>query len=236
MDKSPYETLGVASSASQDEIKNAYRKLAKRFHPDLNPGSKEAEKHFKEINSAYEMIGTPEQKAKYDRGEFNEAMSEGGPGPGYGGRRKGPFYRETQQGGGRYTYSFGGGGGGVDDDILSSIFGKMGGARGGFEGSVDIPGQDETYEMRIDFREAILGAEREITLPSGKRLRVKIPAGVEDGAKLRFAGQGGPGKGRGSPGDVYLQLRVQPSETFKRSGSDLETELPISLARGGPGR
>ena len=225
MNKKPYEILGVASSASQDEIKNAYRNLAKKLHPDLNPGNKDAEKKFKEINAAYELIGTPESRAKFDRGELDEAQGPSGAGRGRPGQ--GPFYHETQRDGGRYSQSFGG----MDDDLLRSIFGRMGGHGGeGSEFSGDFPGQDTLYRMDVDFKDAILGAEREITLPSGKRLRVKIPRGVDSGAKLRFAGLGAPGSGKAPPGDAYVELNVKPSALFRRDGRDLEVELPISFA------
>lgn len=219
----PYEILGVTSSATQDEIKNAYRNLAKKFHPDLNPGNKSAETKFKEINAAYELIGTPESRAKFDRGEFDEAYAHRDDSRARTGR--GPFYHETQSEGGRYSQSFGG----IDDDILQSIFGRMGG-QGGFQFSGDLPGQDALYQMEVDFKDAVLGAEREITLPSGKRLRVKIPAGVNSGAKLRFPGLGAPGTGKGSAGDAYVELKIRPSPLFKRVGNDLEVELPISVS------
>ena len=208
MTKSPYETLGVSAKASQDDIRNSYRNLAKKFHPDLNPGNKEAENKFKVINGAYEQIGTPEQRAKFDRSETEEA--QGGSSQPESGRR-GPFYHQTQQGGGRYTHSFEG----MDDDLLNSIFGQR--------------GQDELYRMDVEFKDAVMGAEREIGLPNGKKLRVKIPAGVESGAKLRFAGQGNSG-GKAPAGDVYVQLNVASSPLFKRLGDDLEMELPISVS------
>lgn len=224
MSKKPYEVLGVASSASQDEIKNAYRNLAKKFHPDLNPGNKDAEKKFKEINEAYESVGTPESRAKFDRGDFDAAQAR--PEAERGRSGQGPYYHKTQQDGGRYSQTFGG----MDDDLLQSIFGRMGNRGGeghGFSG--DIPGQDILYRMDVDFKDAVLGAEREITLPSGKRLRVKIPTGVDSGAKLRFAGLGASGTGKAPPGDVYVELNVKPSALFKREGQNIEIELPISF-------
>lgn len=220
----PYETLGVSSSASQDEIKNAYRNLAKKFHPDLNPGKKDSEKKFKEIAAAYELLGNPESRAKFDRGEFAQSHEQSEGQQRRGGQ--GPFYHETQQDGGRYSQAFGG----MEDDLLRSIFGRMGakGARG-FDDPTEMPGQDVLYRMDVDFRDAVLGAEREITLPSGKRIRVKIPAGVDNGAKLRFQGLGSPGSGKAPPGDAYVELNVKPSTLFKRLGNDLEIELPISF-------
>ncbi len=222
MDRDAYEVLGLKRGATQEEIKAAYRKLAKRHHPDLNPGSKEAERRFKEINTAYEHLGTPEAQARYDRGDADP--SGGGPGGATAearSRRRGPFYHETQSESGRYAEGFSG----IDDELLRSIFAQMGG-----DGDGEMPPQDELYRMEVDFRDAVLGGEQEIALPSGKRLRVKIPPGVESGARLRFAGQGRSGAGGARAGDVYVQLTVRPSPVFTRAGLDLETELPISLS------
>jgi DnaJ-class molecular chaperone len=216
----PYKVLGVSTTATQDEIRNAYRKLAKKLHPDLNPGNKDAEKKFKEINGANDILGDPEKRAKYDQGELDESGSPSA------GPRGGPFYHETQRGGGaRYRSAFGAEHG-MDDDFLSHLFEQMGRQHENF----DIRGQDVLYQMEVDFKDAALGAEREITLPNGKKLLVKIPAGVETGTKLRMAGQGEPGHGKAHAGDAYIQLQVRPSETFKREGSNVEIELPISLS------
>jgi DnaJ-class molecular chaperone len=196
--KDPYQVLGVSKTATQDEIKNAYRSLAKKFHPDLNPGNKDAETRFKDISNAYALVGTAEERAKFDRGELNEEAARRA------GAGAGPFYYETQRGRrGRYSSSF-------------SDF--------GFE----FPGEDEHYQMSVDLRDTILGAEREITLPSGRRLRVKIPPGVTSGKKLRFAGLGGPGLG-GPPGDVYVEIQVREDPRFKQEGANLVIETPVSL-------
>lgn len=220
MKHDPYSVLGVTAKASDDEIKKAYRSLAKKLHPDLNPGNKAAEAKFKEINAAYELIGMPEDRAKFDRGEVEEAQAHAQ-------RERGPYYHQTQQPGGRYSQQFEG----MDDDIFSSLFGKMGGqGSAGFRGSPDRPGQDVIYKMEIAFRDAVLGTEQEITLAGGKRLSVKIPAGVSSGAKLRFGGYGLPGTGKGPAGDAFVEISVKVSENFKRVGNDLEMELPISFS------
>jgi DnaJ-class molecular chaperone len=214
MASNPYEVLGVDKKASQDEIKKAYRKLAKKFHPDLNPGNKKAEAKFKDISHAYDQIGTEESRAKFERGEIEEEMAR----QNYG--QRGPFYYETQSGdqGGRYSSQFGGF---DEDDILSSIFGR---ARQGAR-----PREDQVYQMDIDFKDSILGGEREVSLPNGKKFQVKIPPGVESGKKLRFAGQGEPSPGGGPPGDVYIQLNVKPSSQFTRKGRDLESTVAVPL-------
>lgn len=218
--ENPYEILGVAKGATDDEIKNSFRKLAKKFHPDLNPGNADAEKQFKAINEAYEKIGTAEARAKFDRGEA-EAQFNTGPFGGRGGPR---FYTYTQAGpgGARYRSSFDG----VDEDLFESIFGAMGGGMGGAgaQGGFRAEPRAEVYQMQVAFEDSVLGAEREISIPGGKRLRVKIPAGIESGKKLRFAGQGANGA------DVLVEIQVSPSETFRRVGSHLETEVPISIA------
>jgi len=213
----PYKILGVSTSSTQDAIKGAYRDLAKKYHPDLNPGNKEAEAKFKEISSAYELIGTADSRSKFDRGEFEAKQNQG-----YGARNTqgNPYYYQTQEDGGRYNYSFEG----MDDELLNSIFGRARTKRS------DFPGQDVLYQMDIDFKDAVLGAEREIQLESGKRLRVKIPPGVDSGTKLRFGGQGHPGAGKGGPGNAYVQLNVRRSSIFSRDGDNLEIELPISLS------
>jgi DnaJ-class molecular chaperone len=197
--KDPYQVLGLSKTATQEEIKKAYRALAKKNHPDLNPGNKPAEAKFKEIAHAFDQIGTPEARAKFDRGETNQGA---GPDP------SSSFYRSQEQGG-RYAHSFDQE---MGDDFFESLFGK-GRSRGhhrGRESSFDYPGEDQLYQMEIDFKESILGGEKVITLPNGKKLQVKIPPGVEAGQKLRFSQQGGPGIGKGPAGDAYVEISVKP--------------------------
>jgi DnaJ-class molecular chaperone len=215
----PYTILGVSKSSSVDEIKKSYRKLAKKYHPDLNPGNKEAEKKFKEISHAFDLIGTAENRAKFDRGETDEQQqkkyeehikSQG---------RRGQSFHDSQKGGGRYSYSFGEDVGG--DDFFENLFGR---SRGN-----SLQGADVTYKMQIDFREAALGSEKTITLQNGKTLQVKIPAGIETGKKLRFKGMGEAGSGVGQPGDAFIEIEVKPLPGYKRSGMDIEVEVPISF-------
>lgn len=217
----PYQILGVARTATQDEIKSAYRNLAKKLHPDLNPGNKTAETKFKDVASAYERIGTAEERAKFDRGETAEQQQE---------KSSQRHYHETQQDQGRYSYSFGKGMGG--EDFFENLFRSQNRGPEGAQARgapIDFAGEDHLYQMSVDFKDAILGAEREITLPHGKRLQVKIPPGVETGSKLRFKNQGGPGIGKGPAGDAYIEITVRELTGFTRAGRDIETETPISF-------
>ena len=225
----PYSTLGVEQAATQDEIKNAYRNLAKKYHPDLNPGNKAAETKFKDLSGAYELIGSPEARAKFDRGEIAQAEPAG----------RGPFYNQAYQRdpGGRYSFTSGTGPsrdgsegfeGGFNEDIFEQLF-KDQKRRSG-----PMPGQDVTYEMEIDVRDAILGAQREFVMPHSqgaqqKKLSVKIPAGMVDGSKLRFAGKGMPGVLGGPPGDAFVMLKIKAQAPYEIHGSDLWMELSVSL-------
>jgi DnaJ-class molecular chaperone len=201
----PYKVLGVKKDASQDDIKNAYRSLAKKYHPDLNPGKKEAEAKFKELSGAYERIGTAEERVKFDSGEEEARQSPPRP-------ERGPFYSNTQRGGGaRYSQSFESGG--MGDDFFENLFRQAQSQAGPAPGP--IAGEDELYQMAVDFRDSIVGAEREITLPAGKR--------------LSFRGQGAAGARGGPPGDVYVEVSVRPLEGFMRVGRDIETELSVSF-------
>jgi DnaJ-class molecular chaperone len=219
----PYKILGLTKTATLDEIKKSYRKLAKKHHPDLNPGSKEAEAKFKEISHAFDLIGTQESKEKFDRGETDE-------------HRNAQYeqYRNAQEnrqrnGTNRYTSSFSNG---EDaDDLFASLFGRAGGRGGrGFSSEgINFPGEDVLYKLDIEFSEAALGGEKTITLPNGKKLQVKIPAGIENGKKLKFKGLGSPGTGSGPAGDAYLEVYIKALTGFSRIDKDIHTEVPISF-------
>jgi DnaJ-class molecular chaperone len=218
--KDPYEILGINKNADQEQVKKSYRKLAKKYHPDLNPGNKEAELKFKDVSHAFDQIGTPEARAKFDRGETNEQQQKQ-----YDDYMKGQgqqSYYDTQDRGGRYSYSFGEDIGGAD--FFENLFGSGRRSR-----PMDFPGEDVNYKMEVSFKEAALGGEKVITLPEGKSLKVKIPAGIESGKKLRFKGMGQTGYGRGPKGDAYIEIIVTPLEGFSRKGKDIESELPISF-------
>ncbi len=209
----PYKTLGVSQDATDEEIKNAYRKLAKKHHPDVNLGKADAAHQFKEISAAYKLIETKAMREKYKQGQF------AGGAPDQAGRR-GPFYRETQAAGNRYSQAH------AQDfqDIFSSIFGGQAKAN-----TIDIPGEDYLFTLEIDLQDAVLGCEKDINLKPGKPLLLKIPPGVDTGTKLRLAGQGGPGFGNGKPGDAYVEIKLRPSKIFRREGSNLLIEVPVSL-------
>jgi DnaJ-class molecular chaperone len=212
--KDPYKILGVSKNATDDEIKTAYRILAKKHHPDLNPNNKELEHKFKEISVAYKLIENKEAREKYEKGIYDEQFANAS-------FRDRPFSSEFQDGGGRYTYHFEGN----PEDLFKSFFSGLKGDGGG----MDLPGQDHLYTMEIDLKDAVCGMEQEIILTDGKRLKVKIPACINNKEKLRFKNQGGPGTGKGKPGDAYVEILIRPSSTFKINGSNIEIEVPLSL-------
>jgi DnaJ-class molecular chaperone len=222
----PYETLGVSRDADEAAIRSAYRSLAKKHHPDLNPNKPEAADRFKTIASAYELLSDPEKRARFDRGEID---AEGQETP-----KARPFYRDFSAGSGREQYTEGGGASGVDpadlDDILAQAFGRA--RRGGAGmGAADfpIPGQDAHYALTVGFVEAATGVTRRLTLPDGKTLDVNIPAGTETGDVLRLRGQGGPGWNGGKPGDALIETTVAPHPHFRREGDDIVVRLPVTL-------
>ena len=211
MDFDPYLALEISKTVTQDEIRASYRKLAKKYHPDLKPGNFAAEKKFIEITKAKELLETPEEREKFDKREFEQP--EGFP---FGNQSQGPFYYHTQNGGGGYTYSFAA----AEPDLFASLFKNF-----------NNRGKDQFFNLEVDFKEAVLGAEREVVFgqDNSKRFKLKIPAGIVSGKKLRSAGKGFPGSGKGSAGDLYINIQVKPSPIFKRVGNNLEMELPISL-------
>ena len=221
----PYEILGLPKTASLEEIKKSYRKLAKKYHPDLNPGNKEAENKFKAASHAFDQIGNNVSKIKFDRGETDEQKQKQYEEHIKNQAGRGQSFYNSQQDGGRYSYSFGEDVGGAD--FFEDLFGR--GKRGKKAGGIDFPGEDVNYKMEVEFREAALGGEKQITLPTGKTLAVKIPAGIESGKKLRFKGLGESGIGRCPAGDAYIVIEVRPMPGFTRTGNDIEVEVPISF-------
>jgi DnaJ-class molecular chaperone len=216
--KDPYEVLGVSKGASQDEIHKAYRKLAKKLHPDLNPGNAKAADQFKDVASAHDLLGDPEKRARYDRGEIDAAGAE---------RPQQRYYREYADAGGARRYHSTAGYEDLGDasDLFADLFGRSrGGAR-----SAKMRGQDVQYRLELDFLEAVRGGKRRITLPDGSALDLTIPEGTADGHVLRLKGKGGPGIGGGPAGDALIELIVKPHPLFSRQGDDIVIELPITL-------
>jgi len=223
----PYQTLGVARNASQDDIRKAYRKLAKQHHPDLNPGSAKAEELFKKIAAANGLLSDPDKRGQFDRGEIDAAGQE---------RAQRPSYRDHADGDTGHRYSQGAQGNwdtGDFGDIFGSMFGRGGRPGGAFRSD----GNDERYTLTTDFLEAVNGATRRLTLPDGRILDVKIPPGANEGLVMRLRGQGGPGANGGAAGDALIEIHVMPHAFFERSGQDIRLTLPISLSEavlGGP--
>lgn len=216
----PYKTLGVKRDASADEIRSAYRKLAKLHHPDLNPGKKEAEERFKAVSAAYDLLSDKEKRARFDRGEIDASGAEKPP--------ERQFYRDFGEapGGGKYRT-----GASFDPDDLSSIFGEAFGRRAGFGGGqgFNAKGADVRYSLNVSFLDAANGAKRRLTLPDGNTLDVNIPAGVQSGQILRLAGKGMAGFGEAPPGDALIEINVEPHAFFRREGKDIHLELPVTL-------
>ncbi len=215
----PYKALGVARDASQDDIRKAYRRLAKKNHPDLNPGNAEAEKRFKEIAAANSIIGDEAKRARYDKGEIDDSGAE---------RAERPFYRQYAEGGPGFKYSRQTGPGGPEDlgDIFADLFGRSGfGGGTGFSAR----GGDVNYTLPVDFLEAVNGAKKTVTMPDGKRLSITIPAGVTDGQTLRLKGEGQPGLGSGENGDAMVTMHVGEHPNFTRDGDTIRSVLPITL-------
>jgi len=216
----PYAALGVERSASQDEIRKAYRKLAKETHPDLNPGKPEAEQRFKEINAAYDIVGDPDKRKRFDAGEIDETGAEREP--------ERHFYRDYAETDRNTRYSRRGASQGdgatdFDYDIFADLF-RGRGERGTFR----VPPQDVRYTLEVDFLDAAKGTRKTVSMPDGKTLDIAIPAGIREGQVLRLKGQGLPGT-EGTPGDAYVEITIRPHPHFKRDGHDILTTLPISL-------
>ena len=201
-----YSVLGVDKNATQDEIKRAFRRQAKRYHPDANPNDPQAEERFKEINEAYETLGDPEKRRQYDMfGHDYARQAAGGPPPGYGGAST--FTPEDLQ------------------DILNSF---MNFGRTSQRGRSPLRGQDIEQPVQISLYEAYHGTER-ILNKGGRQLRVSIPAGATDGTRVRVAGEGGLGANGGMPGDLYLVVELAEDPQFKRDGYDLTVDVNVDM-------
>jgi DnaJ-class molecular chaperone len=211
----PYDILGVAKTASQDEIRTAYRTLAKKLHPDLNPGNKECEEKFKAASAAYDVIGDPEKRRRYDNGEIDASGAE---------RPPRGFYREHAGGPqDRYASADGFADIAADDEILAEIFGRRGGSK------FRMSGADVHYRLELGFLDAVNGSKQQITLPDGPALDITIPPGTRAGQILRLRGKGMPGRNGGSPGDALIEVAVRPHPVFARDNDDIRVELAIPL-------
>lgn len=208
-----YSVLGVPRTASDEDIKKAYRQLVKTLHPDVHPGDEKKADRFKKVSAAFEILGDPEKRKRYDRGEIDDE-----------GQERAPFGA-----GGYGSGGFGAGHGGMHgdpfEDILSGIFG---GARTRRR-TGPIRGRDLRYSVEIDLADAVTGARRRMTMADGRSLDVEIPAGITDGQTLRLKSQGQPSPAGGPPGDALLKVRILPSRLWTRDGDDLRMAQPVPL-------
>ncbi len=220
--KSPYEILGVAKTASADDIRKAYRALAKKLHPDLNPGDKTAEARFKEISTANDILSDNTKRAKFDAGEIDASGAETQA------ARERQYYRDNPQTrqqprGNPYANQsayedFAG-----EDDFFAQIFRRQA------EQARNAKGADVQYRMTVEFLEAVTGASKRITMPSGATLDVNIPAGIQDGQTLRLKGKGQPSAGTGGAGDALVTVSIARHKVFTRVGDDVFLELPVTI-------
>jgi len=220
--KDPYETLGVQRTADEAAIRAAYRKLAKKHHPDVNPGKADAAARFGEISSAHELLSDKEKRARFDRGEIDaEGHEVHDP-------RK--YYRDTK-GQERYASADGGAGFSQEDleAFMAQAFGRAGQRSDWGATGRPMRGRDMQYSLTVSFVDAASGTTSRLSLPDGKTLDVRIPPGTEDGHVLRLRGQGGPGFNGAPAGDALIEITVAPDPRFHRDGDDIVTDIPVSL-------
>lgn len=215
MAEDPYKLLGVPRDATPEAIKAAYRKLARKHHPDLNPGKPEAEDRFKAVSVANELLSDPERRARFDRGEIDAGGQENAP--------PDPSYRRyaEEEAGARYSQR-------RDAETYEDLFADIFEARRRAE-AAPRRGPDEFYRLAVPFVHAVAGATEQLTLPDGRVLSVKIPPGIVSGQVLRLRGQGSPGHRGGPAGDALIEVDITEERRWRREGSDLHMDLPVSL-------
>jgi len=219
----PYMVLGIKRDAGQEDIRRAYRKLAKQHHPDLNPGKKEAEARFKSVSAAYDLLSDPEKRARFDRGEIDANGSERH------GANYSRAYADAAQAGARHRAP-------PDfdiNDVFADVFGerrRRGAGAGGAGGGPRARGGDRTLTLTVDFLEAVNGAKKRVWPSAEKSVDVTIPPGFRDGQVLRLQGQGEPGGAGGPAGDALIEVHVKPHPYFTRDDADIRIEVPITLA------
>ena len=225
--KDYYKILGIGENASQDEIKKAYRKLAKEYHPDKHAGDKNAEEKFKDISDAYSILGNSEKRKKYDMFRRNPWAGQGG-----------HNFQDAGPGGFRFDAS----GSGFDiSDIFGNLFGSGGRRRSGFSGGFEdlfggntqtrtFKGRDLEARLTIGFNLAATGGETIINTANGRKVKIKIPAGIENEKKIKISGQGEPAPQGGQPGDLYVQISIAPHPEFERKGNDIYRTVKINMA------
>lgn len=222
----PYRVLGVSASASDAEIRSAFRALAKKYHPDMNPGDKAAEDSFKRINQAYDIIGDAEKRKQFDSGQIGADGAARAPNFGAGGFPGGGF-----PGGGAFRWSNGGRNPSFDADDLSSVFSEMFGGHGGHHRPHGpVPGEDARYRLSVTLEDIAKGETRRVVLSDGQTLDVAIPVGIEEGKVLRLRGKGRPSPNGGPAGDALVEVTIEPHARFTRNDYDLSTDLPVTLA------
>jgi DnaJ-class molecular chaperone len=213
--KDPYDVLGVERSASLEDIRKAYRGLAKKLHPDLNPGNRQAEERFKEVASAYDILSDKDKRQRYDDGEIDATGAE---------RPRQRYYKDfASQPDQPYANASGFADFADTDDILSEFLRQQAHAR------ANARGPDLSYRLLVEFLDAVNGGTMRLDLPQGGTLDVRIPPGIAEGQVLRLRGKGAPGFGEGGPGDALVEVSIKPHRFFTRQGDDIHVEVPVTL-------
>jgi DnaJ-class molecular chaperone len=211
----PYAALGVKKTASQEEIKKAYKRIARESHPDLNPDDAAAEGRFKAASAAYDLLKDAEKRARFDRGEIDASGQE---------RPERRYYRDFAEAGAGPQA-----GGGFEEFDLGDLFAGMAGRRQGRGEGFAMRGATVYYTVELDFLEAARGGRKRLTLPGGESVELQIPPAITEGEAIRLPGRGGPGHGGGPAGDALVAVTIRPHQLFRREGDDILLELPIAI-------